>query len=343
MYDEKYNGYIKPRIGTMKLRDVRDVHLQTILNEQAGKSESHLKKIRLVMQEMFRRARQSHLIVYDPAESLELPSCSDGARRCITEEERKYILALAKTHRSGLWILTLLYTGMRPGETAALTWGDIDFQADTIQIHAAKESGSTTIKSPKTKAGYRTLPHIHKELRPLLESAAVGKAPTDPVFPTGAGNFQNDNSIRRLWSSFKRDLDISMGAETHQNKIIKSVVAPDLVPYCLRHTFATDCARAGVPVDTVRWLMGHTDISVTANIYQSADMATMENGLKQLDGTAEEERQKAEEEKRKAEEKKKAAEHPAPPARGRVILTSLLTSPNGTKRPKKPTSRLPVR
>lgn len=55
MYDEKYRGYIKPRIGSMKLKDVKDVHLQKILNGQAGMSASHVKKLRMVMQEMFKR------------------------------------------------------------------------------------------------------------------------------------------------------------------------------------------------------------------------------------------------------------------------------------------------
>ena len=46
---------------------------------------------------------------------------TEGRRRSITDQERAAILELAKTHRAGLWVLTLLYTGMRPGETAALT------------------------------------------------------------------------------------------------------------------------------------------------------------------------------------------------------------------------------
>ena len=73
MYDEKYNGYIKPAIGHMKLKDVKDVHLQRILNGQAGKSKSHVEKIRRVLREMFSRARKSRLIAYDPSEDLELP------------------------------------------------------------------------------------------------------------------------------------------------------------------------------------------------------------------------------------------------------------------------------
>ena len=55
----------------------------------------------------------------------------------------------------------------------------------------------------------------------------------------------------------------------------------------LRHTFATDCARAGVPVDTVHWLMGHEDIATTANIYQDADRTALRAGLQLLDGSSE--------------------------------------------------------
>ena len=160
MYDEKFNGYIKPAIGSMKLKDVKDVHLQRILNGQAGRSASHVKKLRMVMQEMFKRARQSRLIPYDPAELLELPHVQTHQRRSITEEERAAILAVAEHHRAGLWVLTLLYTGMRPGETAALTWADVDFVNNEIHVHAAKESGSQAIKGPKTDSGVRDIP-IH--------------------------------------------------------------------------------------------------------------------------------------------------------------------------------------
>ena len=285
MYDEKYNNHIKPRIGSTRMQDVKEAHLQRIMNEQAGKSLSHAKKVRMVLQEMFKRARITRVIAYDPAEALELPSTTKGQRRSITEEERAAILAVAETHPAGLWILTLLYTGIRPGESATLTWSDVDFAADEIRIHTAKESGSRTIKGPKTKAGIRNLPHIPDAIRPMLQAAASGQNPFDFVFPTTSGTIMNDSAMRRRWVSFKRALDLHLGAELDENgEIINSKVAPDLVPYCLRHTFATDCAKAGVPIDTVRWLMGHEDISLTANIYQDADKTALRSGLLMLDG-----------------------------------------------------------
>ena len=282
MYDEKFNGYIRPAIGHMKLKDVKDVHLQRILNSQAGRSASHVKKIRMVLQEMFKRARQSRLIPYDPAELLELPTVKQGRRRSITEEERAAILAVAERHRAGLWILTLLYTGMRPGETAALTWSDVDFDHNEIHVHAAKESGNRTIKGPKTDSGVRDIP-IHAALLPRL-LAARGK-PFSPVFPTKAGTIQSESSMRRMWNSFRTELDLQLGAKTKDGKIVESVVADDLTPYCLRHTFCTDLQRAGVPINNAKELMGHADIQTTANIYTHRDNTTLHNSIALLDGS----------------------------------------------------------
>lgn len=281
MYDEKYENYIKPAIGHMKLKDVKDVHLQRILNGQAGRSASHVKKLRMVMQEMFKRARQSRLIPYDPAELLELPTYTEGKRRSITEEERKAILKVAETHPAGLWILTLLYTGMRPGETAALTWSNVDFENNEIHVISAKESGSRKIKGTKTAAGIRDIP-IHAELLPLLHEA-MGE-PMEPVFPNAKGEKMDDDTMYRRWRSFIRALDIHMGAEIYRNKIIKSAVANDLTAYCLRHTFCTDLQRAGVSLNVAKELMGHSDISVTANIYTHTDNRLLHSGMSLLEG-----------------------------------------------------------
>lgn len=283
MYREKYTRYIKPRIGRLKLKDVKDIHLQKIMNDQAGMSSSHVKKVCQVLKGMFKRARQSRLISYDPSELLELPAATTGTHRSITDEERTAILEVAKTSRAGLWVLTMLYTGMRPGETAALTWNDVDFSRNEIHVHAAVESGTGTVKGPKTAAGVRDIP-IHSQLLPLL-LAARGK-PFSPVFPTQRGNIQNSGSIRRLWTGFRRELDIYMGAEVYRNQIIWSVVAPDLTPYCLRHTFCTDLQRAGVPLNVAKELMGHSDISTTANIYTHRDRDVLHAGIALLDGSA---------------------------------------------------------
>lgn len=279
MYEEKYDNYIKPKIGKMKLKDVRDVHLQRILNDEAGKSHSHVSKIRLVMKEMFSRARKSHLINWDPAEDLILPEVTTGRRRSITAEERSTILEIAKTHRAGLWVLTMLYAGLRPGETVPLIWKDIDLKKNEIRIYKAAESGTGAVKDPKTEAGFRDIP-IHGDLLWRLK-AAQGN-PLEPVFTNTRGGKLDDKAMRRMWTSFKRELDIFMGAKLYRNQIIESVVAEDLTPYCLRHTFCTDLQRAGVPINVAKELMGHSDISITAGIYTHKDQAVLHKNMQKL-------------------------------------------------------------
>lgn len=281
LYDEKYNGYISPAVGAMKIKDVRDLHLQTILNTQAGKSYSHVSKLRMVMQELFRQARRSRFIIYDPAEGLLLPDSVKRSHRTITEEERKHILAVAKEHPAGLWVLTILYTGLRPGEAAALLWKDIDFDRNEIHVYKAVESGSRDIKSPKTEAGFRDIP-MRKELRERMWE--VQGEPDLPVFPNANGRFPSANSLRRMWTTFAEALDIHMGAKVVDGTIVKHALADDLTPYCLRHTFCTDLQRAGVPINVAKELMGHANISVTANIYTHRDQSVLHTNMAKLDG-----------------------------------------------------------
>ena len=281
MYRQKYENYIKPAVGSLRLRDVKDIQLQAILNSQSGKSASHVKKIRMVMREMFRRARQSRLIMWDPAELLELPSVTEGHRRALTPDERAAIEAVAATHPRGLWVLTLLYTGMRPGESAALTWGDVDFERDEIRVHAARESGSRKIKTPKTESGIREIP-IRAALRPLLY-AARGRE-DEYVFPGVKGAPADDSVIRRWWRSFLRAVDIQRGATVYRNQIVSSTLSPDLTLYCLRHTFATDLQRAGVALTVAKDLMGHSDITMTAH-YTHKDTALLHAAIQRLDDT----------------------------------------------------------
>ena len=282
-YDGIFKNYISPGIGDMQLVQVRHSHLQTILNKEANKSNSLLIKIRMIMKELFKRAYAAQYIFRDPSATLELPAGTYKGHRIITEAERKAIYALAPNHPAGLWVLTLLNTGMRPGESVALVWADLRFDLDEINIIHAKESGSNNIKAPKTEAGIRVIP-----MRPLLKEllmAAAGK-PDDPVFPNTKGGFMSSSTMYTMWASFKRTLDIQMGATVDEDgNIVKSIVG-DLKPYCFRHTFCSDLEKGGVPLNLAKNLMGHNNISTTSDIYTHTDREMLHKSIDMFDKVA---------------------------------------------------------
>jgi len=275
-YASIVRNHIIPAIGNMKLKDVRPIHCQRILNGQKGRSTSFLSKIRNTLHSMFQRAKKEGLISVNPADDLELPAGTSGSRRSICREERKAILSLAETHRSGLYIKVLLYCGLRPAECIPLQWCDLDLDDGYIHVTKALKKGSEEVGPPKSASGVRDVP-IPDVLLNDLRSAARNSSPFDFVFrqPT-TGKMHTRSSLRCAWNNFKRALDIQMGAKVYRNQIIVHAVADDLCPYCLRHTYGTDLQDAGVPINVAKYLMGHSDISVTANIYTDTTTTAVE-------------------------------------------------------------------
>ena len=292
MYHEKLDNYILPAIGSMKLKDVRDTHLKKILNG-ADSSKSTAQKVKITMQAMFKQARKSRLIPYNPAEDLELPKAPTKKRDAITEYERRNILEVAQWHRAGLYVLLVMCCGLRNGEIIALQWKDIDLKKNIIYITKDLESGSTTnIKEPKSNSGIRYV-GIPEILRSRLVKPKDGDFQYVLLQPKGKKR-HTEGSLRCLWKNFKRELDIHMGAEVYRNQIVKHCYEVNplleseeswnaLVPYSLRHTYGTDQQRAKVPLNVTKYTMGHSDVSVTSRYYITTTPDVIDDATKALD------------------------------------------------------------
>ena len=72
----------------------------------------------------------------------------------------------------------------------------------------------------------------------------------------------------------------------YRNQLIAPYpLADDFVPYNLRHTYCTDLQKKGIDIRTAQYLMGHSDISLTANIYTHADNSTTLEAARLINGT----------------------------------------------------------
>lgn len=131
-----------------------------------------------------------------------------------------------------------LNTGMRWGELTALTWGDVDLQRSmlTVRGHIAKSGTSRHI--PLNSAALSTLEQWKKQ-QPATEQTAKHIA-----FP-GKDGKKLDN-LDKSWSG-----------------ILKAAKITDFRWHDMRHTFASNLVMAGVDLNTVRELLGHSDIKMT--------------------------------------------------------------------------------
>lgn len=273
-YEGLYRNYIKDStISNIKLRDLRLNNIQTYYNNLSknGKPNSTLKSINKPLKNCLNEALKHDFIVKNYCELITLPSVekNNEVKVFSTEQEKQFIKAVENNRLKALFILDL-GTGLRIGELLALRWDDIDLE--NCELTVSKSLKRVTIiengirisklieQTPKTKNSIRkvdipsaiiTILQNHKD-KQSLEKVKAGNLYTDInlVFSTELGNYIDDRNLRR---SYKR--------------ILTKANIPYIKFHSLRHTYATRLFENGVPLKTVSELLGHADISVTANIY----------------------------------------------------------------------------
>lgn len=159
-----------------------------------------------------------------------------------------------EAHRSdsdiGRMIYFILWTGCRRGEAAALQDKDIDREKMTAHIHQTLAYSSPTpqIKDcPKTEAGVRDVILPQNVLDNLPK---YNNPETFVFFPHG---LPKEREFQVLIDTFRAEAGVK--CTLHQ----------------LRHSYATMLHSAGVDVKDAQYLLGHSSIVVTQDIYTEID------------------------------------------------------------------------
>ena len=172
-----------------------------------------------------------------------------------------------------------IYTGCRRGELIALTWQDIDFDADTIRINKStcRVNGQIIVKTPKTKGSIRSI-NIPPSVSALAKAWKKEQMEYRLMIVTQwQGGDMDHCNIFIQWNG------IQMGLETPYQafkRIISNYNAhcdndseklPDIPLHGLRHTSATLLISSRkMDVMTVSKRLGHNNTSTTLNIYAHA-------------------------------------------------------------------------
>ena len=272
-------AYILPHIGTMNISDVKPKDIALILNGLTDCSESYAHKVLNTLKQIFRTALDNDLIDKDPTRSAKLPQCRPNtSHRTITPYERELTVRAAnKNPKDGLFVLLMLYCGLRPQEAAALRGKDIDLKKRVLHVSRARKSNGE-LGATKSVAGMRDVPIPIGLIRYIPELA-----PNECACKNTLGEPLNREAYQRLWRRFKKAMELEHGTKTYRNKLVEPFLPEDLTLYCYRHTYCTDLQDAGVPLAVASRLMGHSDISLTAKIYTHASEDSFADAMRKID------------------------------------------------------------
>lgn len=275
---DTYVNRMNAEIGGMKIRDVRNINLYRCLLTMKGMSKSSLTKYRMVIQQVFRKARQNKVIPDDPSEDLELPSGTSGTHRALEKWEIDLINANWNVHRAGLWVMIMMLAGLRRGELIALDWDSVDMEKRSIHVCRAAEivTNQAVIKEvTKTEAGMRTLP-MCDPLFDALNSVPVEKR-QGPVCTGLSGQLLTQSSFTGGMTTFNQAMERILNGEPPiqqgcRNDLKSNAADPERKSFFvrahdLRFSFATALYDAGVDVKSAMYYLGHADIRMTMNLY----------------------------------------------------------------------------
>lgn len=242
-------AHILPYFTKKKIEKVKPLDVENFIKflKKKDLKPNSIFNIRGFLSAIFNKAVELELIEKNPVINVKIKK-EKKKKVAWTVEESQDFLAYCKDH-SLYWIAYYfaLHCGMRIGEICALQWND--FSEDTVFIErtAAQVDGKWIIQTTKTEGSTREIP-LNDTLKEVLEEWKAYKR-DEWLFP-GKDQFIIPNTIRK---DFYR--------------LIKEIELPKIHFHDLRATHITMLLDAGVPVHIVSKRVGHTDISMTLNVY----------------------------------------------------------------------------
>ncbi len=241
-----YHARFVCAVETFKDRYIKDITAQEIANLlkalQLKKYSQKVISTQLnVINMIFNKAIINGDIMHNPCSAVQLPKGLPKKKRELPTDID------FETVENSDWLLPffLLYTGCRRGEALAVTYEDIDWEKKIIHINKAVgfKENKPYIKSTKTEAGFRDVVLLDK----LAER--LDKSKTGLIFPNNKGEMWHDSMLTRKWKQWQRRNNTTVTA--HQ----------------LRHGYATILFEAGLEAKDAQYLLGHSTIAMTQDIY----------------------------------------------------------------------------
>lgn len=259
---------INKSIGHIKLQDINVKILEDFykeLRENTTYSDKTIQHFYTIITTSLKKAIIWGYIVNNPNSFIEKPKVRKKETQCYSPEEVEKLLECIKNEclKYQAMIYLAIDSGARRGEIVGLTWNDIDFKKQTLNINKSvqytKELGIFE-KTTKTQTSDRIIYLSNKTIEILK---AYQKE-----------QLENKLKIGNKWEDSKRMFTTIVGGDMHPDtpsqileKIIKKHNLKRISFHGLRHTSISLQISSGIQAQIISKRAGHSSVSTTHSIY----------------------------------------------------------------------------
>ena len=240
--------HLVPYFGRWQMKDIGTLEVQRFVSS-VGLSAKTKKNLVATMQMLWKSARVWGYVAHDAVSDVVLPKRHRVARRFFSVEDVQRILASApEPYHTFYWLA--VETGMRAGEICGLRVGDFDLERGLVSVRQSVWRGK--VQSPKSENAVRSFALSSRLLAHIADFLKRWKPNEKGLFfATRNGTPWDANLlVKRKLYPLLDSLGIERGGL-----------------HAFRHTNSTLMDRLSVPLKVRQERLGHSDSSLTLDVY----------------------------------------------------------------------------
>ena len=256
----------KKKVGKLTVADVQSLLAAKLVGGPDGKpkplSVSSVRRIRSVLAQALAECVVEGTLTRNVAALTRPPKAQRTEGRTLTPVQAKKLLEAMNDHRLGPLFGLMLSTGLRRGEALGLRWEDVDLKKGVVVVRrqlqrVGGELVANDVKTTKSRRAVNIAPPVTKMLKARKAAQAKDRETyreaweeTGYVFTTQLGTPLDPRNIQRDFQTICTKAGLG---KWH--------------PHELRHSAASLMLAAGVPLQVVSDMLGHSSIRMTADVY----------------------------------------------------------------------------
>lgn len=309
-YLAAYDKHVRPAFGNFKIKEITKRKLEMFYKRKMaeGVGLSVLTNIAKPINQTFRIAEDEGWVRHSPTRgSLKAVIAAGRRNRCSSNERIK---ALTEKEQTSLldWLLnsdrfeplgyivkTMLFTGMRIGELAALQNSDITDGYISIEKSLAyfsidcdgKKRMARKMQKPKSSAGRRLIPLLDPA-KEAIEQYRSWKERNNISLASSVGGYDDFVFLTRKGfplssATVNNALTKAVDAINGERKLAgEEIIFPHVSCHWFRRTFATRLCESDVSLRVAQYVLGHADVNITASIYTAVNEELAANEMEKL-------------------------------------------------------------
>lgn len=278
--------YVLPYIGNIALEKLTGQDLERLycqleehgrIQKKGGLSPTTVAYVHRILNEALNHAVAYRLIPINPEQHIiKKPTRKHFHAEFYSGEEVRSLMAAIGKHHLRLPVALAALCGLRRGECLGLKTEDIDFEKGCLYIRRqlTVKNNVVAVSEPKTHNSIRQVPlapEVAEMIREQIQHNDKRKKQLGAEYHDGGwlickedGSWINPNYLSHHFRDF---------LASHGFRKIRF--------HDLRHTYATLMLKADVPLKVVSSILGHSSITITADLYTHVmDEVKQDAGMK---------------------------------------------------------------